>query len=246
MNDPYVYPGTDILVNKYGIRDKQTLNNMEAEATSYRMKQLLGSPIKGDFSFDHLTQINKFIFQDAYSWAGKTRGVNIEKEEPALGGISIEYAKVGDIQKEAVAIILKMHDTKWEELDLDSKAEKFSTYMVELWKAHPFREGNTRTIVTFCCQYADSKGMPLDMALFKENAIYLRTALVAASAYFHDMGDMSQPQHLIKIVKHAMENGKEKLKEQRKTIDQWKSDSQQMRDGRLAELKSYDNRDKEK
>ena len=79
--------------------------------------------------------------------------------------------------------------------------------MANLWKVHPFREGNTRTITTFSCYYAEIKGFPLDTDLIKDNSDYVRNALVAASAKFHDLGDKSNLDYLIKIIKDAIEIG---------------------------------------
>ena len=78
--------------------------------------------------------------------------------------------------------------------------------MADLWKVHPFREGNTRTTVTFICQFAESKGLPLDRELFEQNAAYLRSALVAATAIFRD-GDFRKFDYLIRIVKDSLERG---------------------------------------
>lgn len=80
--------------------------------------------------------------------------------------------------------------------------------MAALWRAHPFREGNTRTVVTFCCQFIESKGIYIDSSLFHQNAQYLRTALVASSAIFNDLGDMRKPEYLEKIVGDALQAGR--------------------------------------
>ncbi len=81
--------------------------------------------------------------------------------------------------------------------------------MAELWKAHPFREGNTRTIVTFCAMFIEERGIYIDSELFKDNAEYMRDALVAASAIFSDLGDRRKPEYLYRIVGDALERGKE-------------------------------------
>lgn len=81
--------------------------------------------------------------------------------------------------------------------------------MAELWKVHPFREGNTRTTITFCCDFADSRGFCIDRDLFKKNSIYFRKALVAASAKFSDLGDLSKPEYLIQIIKDGIQRGEE-------------------------------------
>ena len=95
--------------------------------------------------------------------------------------------------------------SSWKSLHTDEKAELFSKNMAELWKVHPFREGNTRTVITFCCDFAEQNGFRLNRELLKDNSMYVRRALVAASAIFFDLGDLSQPQHLIRIVKDSIE-----------------------------------------
>jgi cell filamentation protein len=78
--------------------------------------------------------------------------------------------------------------------------------MADLWRVHPFREGNTRTTITFVCQYAESRGIQIDRQLFENNAAYTRNALVAASAVFAD-GDFRKPEYLYRIVRDALDRG---------------------------------------
>lgn len=68
----------------------------------------------------------------------------------------------------------------------------------------PLPEGNTRTTITFCCQFADEMGFPLDRKLFEENSMYVRTALVAYNAFFSDGTDFSKKEYLRKIVYDAL------------------------------------------
>ena len=89
-------------------------------------------------------------------------------------------------------------------LSLDEQVKELSDSLAELWKTHPFREGNTRTIITFICQFADDKEMPIDRELFEKKAIYTRNALVAATAIFSD-GDYRKPEFLFNIVKDSLE-----------------------------------------
>jgi len=132
--------------------------------------------------------------------------VTIEKQEAVLGYMSIEYAKPHEIEYKVNAILQNLNDEKWQNLSLDNQAEALSTGLAELWKVHPFREGNTRTTITFICQFADSKELPLDRTLFEQNAAYLRSALVAATAIFPD-GDFRKPEYLLRIVKDSLERG---------------------------------------
>lgn len=150
-----------------------------------------------------------YIFQDIYEWAGKIRIINIEKSEPALGGISIEYSDCLDIVKDATFILDNMNHFTWEKISIEDVTEIFSRYLAELWKVHLYREGNTRTVITFCSQFIESKGFYIDSDLFKNHAQYMRTALVAASALFSDLGDKRKSEYLEKIVLDALERGQE-------------------------------------
>ena len=204
MKDPYLYPNSDVFINRFEEHDEKRLTEIEATYTAFRLRQLCDKPLVGLFDFEHLCHIHRFIFQDIFHWAGQPRIINIEKAEVALGGISVEYSEVNDITKHSIAACKNMNSIRWETLDTNEKAEMFSKCMAELWKVHPFREGNTRTVITFCCDFAQNRGFPIKRELFKDNSIYVRRALVAASAIFADMGDLSQPQHLIRIVRDAI------------------------------------------
>ena len=210
MKDPYLYPNTEILINKFNIKNLSKLNSMEADFTSSRLKDIIQYGIEGNFDLKHLLKFHFTIFQDIYNWAGQVRTINIEKPEPALGGISIEYSDVTNIESDIIFILSKVESIKWNKLNMDEKSNLFSRLMADLWKVHPFREGNTRTIITFCCHYAENQGFPLDTDLLKDNSDYVRNALVAASAVFHDLGDKSNFEYLIKIITDAIEKGKNK------------------------------------
>ena len=209
MNDPYLYPHTDILKNLADIRDREMLSCMEAEYTSIRLAELVTGESVSRFDFAALCDMHHYIFQDIYEWAGKIRIINIEKSEPALGGISIEYSDYFDIVKDATYVLDKMNHYTWEKAPIDEVAKMFSKYLAELWKVHPYREGNTRTVITFCSQFIESKGFYIDSDLFKDHAQYMRTALVAATALFSDLGDRRKPEYLEKIVLEALERGQE-------------------------------------
>lgn len=80
MGDKYVYPGTKILVNKLGIKDRKLLEKKEKNLSGARLLELrLRNDIKKTFDFNYLKRLHKHIFQDVYSWAGTVRDVNIAK-----------------------------------------------------------------------------------------------------------------------------------------------------------------------
>ena len=113
MLDPYLYPNTEVLKNKFSVIDNEKLNTIEAEYTSTRLKEIIENPIKGNFDLDHLCRMHDYIFQDLYDWSGQPRIINIEKSEPVLGGISIEYSDFQDIKIMASSVLSKMEEVDW-------------------------------------------------------------------------------------------------------------------------------------
>lgn len=73
--DPYLYPGTDVLRNKLGIRDNQALRLTEYAFTRIRGQHtpVLPMTVKGYLA------AHRHLFQDVYEWAGKVRTVTLAK-----------------------------------------------------------------------------------------------------------------------------------------------------------------------
>lgn len=204
MRDPYVYENTQILKNKLNIRTQDELDDAEADFVSYRLKDLAVNPMPGEYNTEHFLKMHQYIFQDLYEWAGKPRIVAIYKEEDVLGGMSIEYSNPFDIVKDICFVLSDMRSKPWKDMDRKQAAVEFCDSFAKLWKIHPFREGNTRTTITFCCQYAGEMGLDINRKLFEKNSKYVRTALVAYNAYFADGSDFSKKEYLEKIVYDAM------------------------------------------
>jgi cell filamentation protein len=207
MKDPYLYPNSETLRNLFDEIDEKKFCTIEADYTSLRIKELLDNPISGEFDLEHLYKVHKYIFQDIFDWAGAQRKINIEKAEEALAGLSIEYADVFVIEKQVESILFEMNSVIWDVLSSEQKAIAFAEHMTKIWKVHPFREGNTRTIITFCCDFADKHGFPFDRQLFKDNSAYVRRALVASSAIFSVLGDKRKPEFLINFIHDAIQRG---------------------------------------
>jgi cell filamentation protein len=204
MHDHYLYPHSDVLINKANICDAGAFNEMQAEFASLRIRQIGVKPLDGSYNFDHFCEFHKTIFQDVFEWAGKPRTINVEKPEIALNGLSVEYADHTFIVDMANSALSKLNAIDKDKLTIDGFAELLAKGMAELWKVHAFREGNTRTVIMFSCQLAESKGYTVDRTLFETNSAYLRRALVAASAVFKDLGDRSKSEYLVKIVRDSL------------------------------------------
>lgn len=177
MRDPYLYEDYPVLRNKLNIYNQDLLDEAEADYVVYRLKDITLHPLPGKYDYTHLMLMHQFIFQDLYDWAGNPRIIQIYKEEDVLGGQSIEYSEPVDIANDIRNVLYDMTTKDWDAMSIDTKAYEFCDSLAKLWKIHPFREGNTRTTITFCCQYMDEIGHPVNRKLFEENSRYVRTAL---------------------------------------------------------------------
>src|SRR5690606_30198324 len=134
----------------------------EQLTTNKALRDLEKKPVKGNFDARHLMEINRRIFGDVYPWAGQPRIYNMSKPEPVLGGRSVQY---GDHKMMGQ---LLDHDTKelarfrWDDNSKAQSAAQFAKLISNVWQAHPFREGNTRTIGVFMHQFAKERGFELD------------------------------------------------------------------------------------
>ncbi|MDQ0220686.1 hypothetical protein ELQ35_01875 [Peribacillus cavernae] len=79
--------------------------------------------------------------------------------------------------------------------------------MSEVWRTHAFREGNSRTTITFLSEFAHYKGIPLDTSLFVKHAGYMRKALVASVFEDEGLEKKRNYQYLEKILKDAILQG---------------------------------------
>jgi len=204
MRDPYLYEDCSVIKNKLGIKTQDKLDDAEADYVVYRLKDLALNPMAGDYNTEHLLKMHYYLFQDLYEWAGKPRVIAIYKEEDVLGGMSVEYSDPFDITKDIHFVLSDMRNKPWKTMSKEESAKEFSSSLAQLWKIHPFREGNTRTTITFCCQFLVEMGFEINRELFEKNSRYVRTALVAYNAYFADGNDFSKKEYLERIVFDAM------------------------------------------
>jgi hypothetical protein len=78
-DDPYVYPGTDVLRNRLDILEAADLADREAALSAIRIAQLERRFIPGGYDLAHLQATHHYIFGDLYPWAGELRTVRITK-----------------------------------------------------------------------------------------------------------------------------------------------------------------------
>lgn len=121
-----------VLQNKLGITNPVELSKVEEKLSKQKAKRLFES---GDIdkaevrTFKGLAYIHKYLFEDIYDFAGKVRDVNISKG-------NFRFAPVMYL-KASLAHIDAMPQSSFDEI-----VEKY----VEMNIAHPFREGNGRSM----------------------------------------------------------------------------------------------------
>ncbi len=157
VNDgTYCYPNTDILINKLNIKDEKFLYDTERKLVSLRVDELIDNPIKGDFDFNHLKSIHKFLFQDIYKWAGNPRTCAIAKKDLfCLPEFIDSYAS--DVFGGLI------RDKYFIQYDYEETIKKLVDLFSDINALHPFREGNGRSQREFIEELAKINGIDLDL-----------------------------------------------------------------------------------
>lgn len=137
--DPYVYPGTDVLINKLNIRDAEELTQADADLAYQRLDEMYDDPVVGAFDLDHLRAIHRRLFGDLYEWAGEPRTVPIAK------GNSL-FALPAYLAHAADGLFGELRGERYlTDLPKKDLVARLAYYLGELNALHPFREGNGRT-----------------------------------------------------------------------------------------------------
>lgn len=198
MTDPYLYKDTPVLKNLFNIQDKKELDLLEAELSSANMMLLYEAGFS-DFSATGTMKIHHFLFGEVYPWAGTFRVINVKKSEQLLAGISVWYSDVDTIETNLDKAWKALHKVNWNSLSKQEFCRQIALHFSEIWKIHPFREGNTRTVVMLMTFFIESHGYYFDKELLAASAGYVRNSFVLAS-----LNEYSEYQHLEKILNDAI------------------------------------------
>jgi cell filamentation protein len=160
--DPYCYPGSDVLRNLLNIHDEEQLQRAERELSEIAVSKFRLLPPPFDLSlFQH---IHKSLFSDVYEWAGQLRTVNIQKGDTL-------FCTADRIAPETEKIFRVMENAAW--FVGTSKAElvtKVAETYGDLNVIHPFREGNGRAQRILFEQIIINAGFAVDWWLIKDTA----------------------------------------------------------------------------
>ena len=169
MNDIYLYEDVPVLKNKFGIKDEKTLDLVEAEQSRASMMLLYEHGFH-DFSNRGVKKIHRTLFEDVYEWAGNYRVINIIKREPVLEGQSVWYSNAEDIPHDLKCAWDEIHQVEWISLSKEDFAKEIAHKFPKIWRVHPFREGNTRTVVMLMTFFVEHYGYYFDQELLAQSA----------------------------------------------------------------------------
>jgi len=179
MRDPYLFDDVDVLKNIGNIKNADELRNAEGDITKFTMPTVYAQKFT-KFNTATICEIHRIIFDSLFEWAGEFRTIPVIKHEAILGGDTVRYAYPDQIKKELdetskeIAKLKKSDNKK----DLVFKLVRITA---KLWQTHPFRDGNTRTIISFTVLLAEYLGIEINHVLFEKHAAYVRNSLVWAA-----------------------------------------------------------------
>lgn len=214
MKDPYI-DENGVLKNKLGITNDEELKEAEKDIAFVKLigvEELEKETINANL----LKDIHKYLFNDIYDWAGEYRTVPVYKEEVVLPGLSLEYAQPKDIEKRLEQEFENLNSLEWSDKKIDELSLQLTKSLARIWRVHPFRDGNTRTVLTFANIFSKMKGFNLDMSNILDNLsrkedgngritqYSVRDKFVLAAL---DEKDYPEPEHLQAILKESMHSG---------------------------------------
>lgn len=170
--DPLCYSGTNVLINKAGLRDQDKLDQFEQLMFLTRSEEPLPN---GNLDYEHYKLIHHHFFQDVYEWAGKPRDVRTAK-----GGNWFCYPEYINAEMEKLFAKLTEEDHLTQLSSPRQFAERAAHYTAEINAIHPFREGNGRCQLTLLDILLDLSGFQMN-----EDLINPERFMEAMIASFH-------------------------------------------------------------
>lgn len=178
-------------------------NELECDFVSVRIVELLQDK-KFELSVNYLKCVHKYLFQDIYEFAGDFRTVNFYKPEIILNRDSVVYGDYKMLEKSLEYDICLEKEKSYIEMDIVKVINNITKFSSSIWQVHPFREGNTRTIVVFIEKYLISLGYNVDNSIFKEKSVYYRNSLVRSNYFNNKLGVKEDNSYLVKFYENLL------------------------------------------
>lgn len=177
--DPYLFSGTGVLQNKFGIRDATTLDAIERQFVVQRASE---SVPEGNFDLDHLRAIHAHLFQDIYDWAGEVRTVEISK-----GGHQFQLRRyIATGMADIHGRLTKANMLRG--LLSGAFCSEAARILGDVNYVHPFREGNGRTQLQYLKLLSRQAGHEIDLTRLKAD-IWLKASRGAHDSNYDAMAE---------------------------------------------------------
>ena len=178
-------------------------NELECDFVSLRIVELLEKD-EFDLSVSCLKNIHKYLFQDVYDFAGNFRTINFSKPEKILNNDSVAYGDYNTLKESLEYDMTLEKEKNYKDMSIVDVVKSITDFSSNIWQAHPFREGNTRTTAVFIEKYLISLGYNVDNTLFKDKSIYFRNALVRSNYFNSDLNIKEDKRYLIKFYENLL------------------------------------------
>lgn len=153
IDDPYCYPGTNVLKNRRDLRTQDALDRFETAITAQRFNEPM--PV-GKLTEQHYQRVHRHIFRDVYAWAGEYR----EKVRISKGDSTFCYPE--HIPREMTKLFEGLRRNNYlQGLSAQEFAQRAAAFLATLNAVHAFRDGNGRNQLAFMGLLAKAAGHPL-------------------------------------------------------------------------------------
>lgn len=160
----YCYPGTDVLINLFDVRDEEKLKELEKVYSLLRLSELQIKKPADPLDVKAFLAIHRYLLQDVYPFAGELRKEMISKGSSA-------FAHPKHIEVHLLKIFNELETENYlKGLPRDQLISRLAYFLSELNALHPFREGNGRSIREFARQLMLNAGCRLDWEKVREPA----------------------------------------------------------------------------
>lgn len=174
----YLYPGTSVLRNKFGITHFPTLHNVE-KSVVFSHTAFLTARYDGQSEVtlrEEISRIHAELFAVLYEHAGQFRDVDMTKEMPHAPGEYSVFLSYTLIPESLDQIDTAVRAYQWDSASFDEKTQMLAKVHAMLDYVHPFREGNGRSTRIIMENLAKANGIALDWSAVPPYLVILSSA----------------------------------------------------------------------
>ncbi|WP_438721416.1 BID domain-containing T4SS effector [Bartonella rochalimae] len=217
----YVYPGSVVLKNKYGIMELQKFEERMTHDALKETVKVLEEPAPERFDSSYLKYLHKRLFQHALEWAGCTRdvpftfldGTRAVMPSMAKSDSDFGFAFGSEIKEGLDFIDQKLSEKNYlRGLSREEFVHNAAKIFGSINYIHPFREGNGRVQRLFFVKLARSVGYKLDFSAATTKRMTYVSVEATKNACMkplqHLFEDISNPEK-VGILKQFISNAKE-------------------------------------